>query len=136
MAAVRISSLPVADYSGHHTILQYKFPLLANRMRGGNAVKVLAILLLISYTKLQRTIITIMSFIQLDYPDGKARYVWLYDANVEFFKGKHLYLGLAGILVLVFLLVPYTLCLLFFQQLQACSGHRFFQWVEQVEACL
>ena len=52
--------------------------------------------------------------------------MWLYDANVEFFKGKHLYLGIAGILVLVFLIVPYTLCLAFFQQLQACSGHRLF----------
>ena len=55
--------------------------------------------------------------------------MWLYDANVEFFKGKHLYLGIAGILVLVFLIVPYTLCLAFFQQLQACSAHKLFQWV-------
>ena len=50
-----------------------------------------------------------------------------------FFKGKHLYLSIAGILVLVFLIVPYTLCLAFFQQLQACSGHRFFQWVNKLK---
>ena len=59
--------------------------------------------------------------------------MWLYDANVEFFKGKHLYLGIAGILVLVFLIVPYTLCLAFFQQLQACSGHKLFQWVNRLK---
>ena len=48
-------------------------------------------------------------------------------------RGKHLYLGIAGILVLLFLIVPYTLCLAFFQQLQACSGHRLFQWVNKLE---
>ena len=110
-----------------------KFPLLANRLGGANAVKVLATLLLLSYTKLQRTIITIMSFIKLDYPNGEVRYVWLYDANVEYFKGKHLYLGIAGILVLVFLIVPYTLCLIFFQQLQSFSGHRLFHWVNKLK---
>ena len=105
----------------------------ADRLGGKNAVKVLATLLLISYTKLQRTVVTILSFTSLEYPDGEVRYVWLYDVNVEFFKGKHLYLGIAGILVLIFLIVPYTLCLAFFQQLQACSGHRLFQWVNKLK---
>ena len=59
-------------------------------------------LLLLSYTKLQRTVVTILSFTSLEYPDGEVHYVWLNDANVEFFKGKHLYLGIAGILVLIF----------------------------------
>ena len=115
-------------------ILFYRrFPRLARRLGQENAVKVLATLLLISYTKLQRTVVTIMSFTSLEYPSGEVRYVWLYDANVEFFKGKHLYLGIAGILVLVFLIVPYTLCLAFFQQLQACSGHRLFHWVNRLK---
>ena len=110
-----------------------KFPNLARRLGLENAVKVLATLFLLSYTKLQRTVVTIMSFTSLEYPSGEVRYVWLYDANVEFFKGKHLYLGIAGILVLVFLIVPYTLCLAFFQQLQACSGHRLFHWVNRLK---
>ena len=116
-------------------IIQFyrKYPSLAIRLGGVNAVKVLATLLLLSYTKLQRTVVTILSFTTLQYPDGTVRHVWLYDANVEFFKGKHLYLGIAGILVLVFLIVPYTLCLAFFQQLQACSGHRLFQWVNKLK---
>ena len=105
----------------------------ADRLGGKNAVQVLATLLLLSYTKLQRTVVTILSFTSLEYPDGEVRYVWLYDANVEFFKGKHLYLGIAGILVLIFLIVPYTSCLAFFQQLQACSGHRLFQWVNKLK---
>ena len=111
-------------------ILFYRiFPRHARRLGQENVVKVLATLLLLSYTKLQRTVVTIMSFTSLEYPSGEVRYVWLYDANVEFFKEKHFYLGIAGILVLVFFIVPYTLCLAFFQQLQACSGHRLFQWV-------
>ena len=115
-------------------ILFYRrFPNLAHRLGQENAVKVLATLLLLSYTKLQRTVVTIMSFTSLEYPSGEVRYVWLHDANVEFFKGKHLYLGIAGILVLVFLIVPYTLCLTFFQQLQACSGHRLFHWVNRLK---
>ena len=115
-------------------ILFYRrFPNLAHRLGQENAVKVLATLLFLSYTKLQRTVVTIMSFTSLEYPSGEVRYVWLHDANVEFFKGKHLYLGIAGILVLVFLIVPYTLCLTFFQQLQACSGHRLFHWVNRLK---
>ena len=110
-----------------------KFPNLARRLGRENAVKVLATLFLLSYTKLQRTVITIMSFTSLEYPSGEVHYVWLYDVNVKFFKGKHLYLGIAGILVLVFLIVPYTLCLAFFQQLQACSGHRLFHWVNRLK---
>jgi predicted outer membrane repeat protein len=110
-----------------------RFPSLANRLGGENAVKVLATLLLLSYTKLQRAVVTILSFTRLEYPSGVIRYVWLSDANVDFLKGKHLYLGIAGIFVLVFMIVPYTLCLTFFQQLQACSGRRLFKWVNKLK---
>ena len=110
-----------------------KFPALAQRICGENAVKVIATPLLLFYTKLQRTVVTIMSFTVLEYSNGSVRYVWLYDANVEYFKGKHLYLGIAGIFVLVFIVLPYALCLTFFQQLQACSSHRLFQWVNKLK---
>ena len=113
--------------------LYSKFPTLAIKLGGENAVAVLATLILLSYTKLQRTVVTIMSFTTLEYPDGVVRYVWLYDANVEFFRGKHLFIGIAGILVLVLLIVPYTLCLAFFQQLQACSDRRPFLWVNKLK---
>ena len=104
-----------------------KFPTLAGKFGGKNAVKVLATLLLLSYIKLQWTVVTILSFTMLEYPKGLTRSVWLHNSNLEFFKGKHLYLGLAGLFVLVFLIVPYTLCLASFQRLQACSGHKLFQ---------
>jgi len=72
------------------TCLQFTFPLyiwtitifvitlsrryhIAARLIGKNAVKVLATLLLLSYTKLLRTIITVFSFTDITYPDNSKR---------------------------------------------------------------
>ena len=110
-----------------------KFPAVGANRYGQNALKVLATLLLLSYTKLQRIIVTIFSFTTLNYPSGTSRYVWLYDANVDFLKGKHLYLFVVGMLVLVTLILPYTLGLAFFQQLQACSSRKGFKWVNKLK---
>ena len=73
------------------------------------------------------------AFTTLNYPGGMRRHVWLYDANVEFFNGKHVYLYIAGMLVLVTLISPYTLCLALFKQFQACSGRRAFRWVNKLK---
>ena len=98
-----------------------------------NAVKVLATLLLLSYTKLQRMLVTIFSFTTLRYPSGEVHYVWLYDANMHFLKGKHISLFLAGVLVLGLLVLPYTFGLALFQYLQACSGRRVCRWVNKLK---
>ena len=92
-----------------------------------NAVKVLATLLLLSYTKLQRMLVTIFSFTTLRYPSGEVHYVWLYDANIHFLiEGQtHLSLGL--------LVLPYTFGLALFKYLQACSGHRVCRWVNKLK---
>ena len=110
-----------------------KFPALAHRVCGENAVKVIATPLLLFYTKLQRTVAVIFSSKRMEYSNGVNYHAWVFDASVEYFKGKHLYLGIAGIFVLVFIVLPYALCLTFFQQLQACSGHRLFQWVNKLK---
>ena len=82
-----------------------KFPALAIKLGDENAVAVLSLL---SYTKLQRTVVTIMSLTELKYPDGVIHYV---DADVKFFRGKHLYiyLGIVGILVFWSFLLYLTL---------------------------
>ena len=98
-----------------------------------NAVKVLATLLLLSYTKLQRTLITIFTFTTLRYPNGAVHYVWLYDANIHYLKGKHIYLFVAGMLVLCLLVLPFTFGLALFQYLQACSGRRVCRWVNKLK---
>ena len=80
------------------TWLQFAFPLylwLIIAWGTQNAVKVLATLLLLSYTKLQQILVTIFSFSTLRYPSGAVQYVWLYNANVHYLKGKHIYLFVA-----------------------------------------
>ena len=106
---------------------------IAMRLIGKNAVKVLATLLLLSYTKLLRTIITVLSFTYIIYPDNSTRYVWLYDGNIDYLKGKHIYLFAAAAVFLLFLVLPYTLVLVFIQSLQAKSEWKVFSWVNKLK---
>ena len=52
-----------------------------SRMFGSNPVAVLSTLVLLSYTKILRTIIASLSFTSLEYPDGTNIYVWLYNGE-------------------------------------------------------
>ena len=54
---------------------------------GSNAVPVLATLFLLSYMKLQHTIISAFSFTFIQHEDGTVTPVWLYDGNIPFLKG-------------------------------------------------
>ena len=99
------------------------------RMFGRNPIAVLATLFLLSYVKLLRTIITVLSFTYLEYPDGAKVAVWLYDGNVRYLKGKHIPLFLTALLVLLLLFLPYTLLLLFGQWIQAHSEKWIFSWI-------
>ena len=100
---------------------------------GRNAVKVLATLFLLSYAKLQRTIITILSFTYLTYPDESKRYVWLYDGNVQYFGGKHLPLFVTAVLVFMFVVLPYTIVLTFLPCLQKKSDLKILFWVNKLK---
>ena len=97
-------------------------------MLGNNPVSVLATLILISYTKILRTLIAVIYVTYLEYPTYK-RSVWLYDANIDYLSGKHIPLFLVAVLVFLLLFLPYTLLLLFGQWLQAISHLRLFSWV-------
>ena len=113
--------------------LSQKYRIVA-KLIGKNAVKVLATLLLLSYTKLLRTIITVLSFTYIVYPDNSKRYVWLYDSNVGYLKGKHIYSFTVGVVFLLILVLPYTLVLVSVQSLQAKSEWRILG--KQTEATL
>ena len=95
---------------------------------GSNPVSVLATLILLSYTKILRTLITAVYLTHLEYPAYK-RSVWLHDASVDYVTGKHVPLFLMAVLFFLFLFLPYTLLLLFGQWLQAISHLRLFSWV-------
>ena len=86
-----------------------------SRLVGSNAVPVLSTLLLLSYTKLVRTIIIILHKrqITLHCTNVKPVTVWYEDPNVEYGKGKHAALLSVALFLLLFFVIPYTLFLLF-----------------------
>ena len=82
-------------------------------------VATLAILILLSYTKLLQNIITAFSMATLVYPDGSKRNLWLPDASVDYFTSKHLLLFLVATFILLVGLI-YTLLLFSWQWLLHC----------------
>ena len=92
-----------------------------SRMLGSNTVAVLATLILLSYTKILRTIISALSFTTLQYPKELTQVVWLYDANIKYLHEKHIPLFVVGLLFIAFLFIPYTLLLLLGQWFHECS---------------
>ena len=100
------------------------------RLLGNNPVSLLATLILLSYTTIQRSLITI-PLTYLEYPTYN-KWVWMYDANIDYLGKKHVPLFLMAVLVF-FLFLPYTLLLLFGQWLQAVSHLRLFSWVNKLK---
>ena len=96
---------------------------LAARIAGSNAVAVLATLFLLSYTKLQRIVLQVLSFTFVSSHDGKQFAVWLYDGNIAYFSPKHAVLALVALVVLVGFIIPYTLLVMFGPLLQGKFGH-------------
>ena len=86
------------------------------RGRSFNPVGTMATLVLLSYAKLIRTIITVFSFAIIYYPDGTKRVMWLADGNVQYLQGKHVLLFIAALLILLFGM-PYTVLLFSWQWL-------------------
>ena len=97
-------------------------------MLGNNPVSVLATLILLSYAKILRTMITALYITYLEYPTYN-RMVWLYDTNIDYLVGKHIPLFIVAVLVFLLLFLPYTLLLLFGQWLHAISHLTIFSWV-------
>ena len=101
---------------------------------GKNAIPVLATLFLLTYTKLLRLEITVVSYTSITYPNGRPyKTVWLYDGNVDYLKGKHIPLFIATVLLLDLLSVPYTLSLVSIQWLFKISHYRPMFWVNKLK---
>lgn len=132
------------------TFLQFAFPayiwllvilviLMANRYRfianivGQRAVQVLSTLLLLSYTKLQRVIVTIITYTTLVYPDSSVQTVWLFDGNIRYLQGKHISLLTAGIVCFLLFIFPYTVLLTCFKYIQAHSDKKLLSWINRLK---
>ena len=93
---------------------------------GNNAVPVLCTLFLLSYTKLLRTVISILNYTTLfqnvtSFSDCISA-VWYYDATEPYLSGRHLALFIIALVALVGLFLPYILLLLLFPLWELCRS--------------
>ena len=101
------------------------------KLLGEKAVPVLATVFLLSVAKLQRTVIIGLSYATVEHSDGRQTIVWYYDANIEYLKGKHIFLFVLSLATLLFIILPFIFALLFVTCLQALSAHKLFHWVNR-----
>ena len=94
-----------------------------------NPVAMLATLILLSYAKSLRVFIAALSSATLEYPDGLRERVWLIDANIRYFEGKHVPLFLVALLILLVGIV-YTSVLFSYQWLLRCPNRRALKWIK------
>ena len=141
--------IPTCFYHGMdayaHTWLQFVFPIyiwillsliiitsrhstFITKLIGSNPIAVLATLLLMSYTKILKTLIEIYSSVQLEYPDNKKVSAWLKDANMHYLKSQHLILAVVGSIFIAFFFLPYTIFLLLGYKLYYFSENRCLHW--------
>ena len=105
----------------------------AARLFGRNSVPVLATLLLMSYAKLLRAIISICSFAILTLPNGSTSLVWLLDGNIKFLGSVHIPLFLISLVFLLLLWLPYTAILVSMQCLQKRSNIKLIRWIVKLK---
>ncbi len=91
------------------------------RFTGNNTIPVLATVILLSYTKLLRTVITIFSRTRIDCDNNRYWY-WSIDPTQEYLHDWHILLFVIGVVVMMLLIVPFTLFLLLFPLLELSSG--------------
>ena len=103
---------------------------------GNNSVPVLATLILLSYAKLLRTIITVLAFTYLELPHGSTRAVWSFDGNFRYLSPVHVPLFLVAIGVLLFLWLPYTALLVSTQGIHRMTSYRVRQWMLKLKPFL
>ena len=86
------------------------------RLVGRQAIPVLATMILLSYTKLIRTVFHVLYSTKIPCTDDKNNTVlllrWYIDPNVQYARGCHIPLFLFSLAVLILLIVPYTFYLL------------------------
>ena len=111
-------------------ILVSHYSTLATKIFGDKSVSVLATLLLLSYAKLLRSIITIFSFTTLVYPDNTTAKVWSFDGNLRYLTSKHILLFLFALAIVLLLWLPYTAVLLSAQWLRTQTHRKGLRWLK------
>ena len=107
-----------------------------SKLIGRNSAHVLATLFLLSYAKLLRTVIAVVSPLTIRDESGHTHLVWLMDGNVPFLRGKHAALFSMALLTVLLYLLPLTLLTLLAPLLQARTHHPLLRWVVRIKPLL
>lgn len=108
------------------------------RLLGNNSVKVLATLILLSYSKMLRVIVGCLSFKTLKFRVNEAttvyQTIWTLDGNIPYFNPRlHLSLFIFGIL-LILASFPFSISLLCIRHVYFLSNcHRAFSWINKLK---
>ena len=110
------------------TLLSRRSSKFANIIGKKDPIATLATLVLLSYTRLMRTVIRSLAFTVLKYPDGSRHALWYADANVRYIWGKHFPLFLTALITLIICLA-YTTLLFSWQWLIRLPNTRVTRWI-------
>ena len=116
------------------TIIFGRYSSRISRLCQVNIFPALATLILLSYSKILRTIITIFSYVQLDTMNGTLSgsvLVWQYDGSIDYLGKEHLPLFIFGLNVTFIFVVPFPILLMAAPLLQSRSHIKYFFWVNK-----
>ena len=89
---------------------------------GERAVGVLSTLIYLSYSKMLRNVIDILTYSTVHLPSGVMK-VWFYDGNVDYLHGKHAVLFVVATATCTLFLLPYTITLTLIPIIEQHSEH-------------
>ena len=113
-----------------------RYSVAASKIIGQNSVSVLATLFLLSYAKLLRTVISVVSSTSLGDEDGSSHLLWLMDGNVVYFSVTHAVLFFTALLAVLLYILPLTLLTLLAPFLQTRTNHLMMRWVVRIKPLL
>ena len=90
-----------------------KFYVRARKLSSHSALPVLATLILLSYSKLLRTTISVFAFETMSSSEHGSIYVWQPDPNVEYFTDGHIVLFVIAVFFLLVFIIPFVICFTF-----------------------
>ena len=117
-------------------IVLCRLSIMISRLVGSNAVPVLATLLLLSYTKLIRSVVTILHKRDIIIACGEIRRlvtVWYEDPTVDYGRGKHVVLFVFAILLFLLFILPYTSFLVLNPLFEKLSKYKLFNFWNRIK---
>ena len=101
---------------------KYNLKVFQIRFVARRSVPVLATIMLLTYSGLINAVIYGLQYTHIYNVDsGTHRVVWLHQPELEYFKGKHIAVGVLCLVVTVFYLLPLTIVTLFGDLFRICS---------------